>query len=115
MSMPPTGYWVLVCNPRKWAFDKFALEQLPKNKSDTWGVRPSDAAGFVSGQLALVRVGVDNRNKSQLDGRARLSAGIYAVCEITSKHYMARGAEDKYWSSGSERTADWPTVMLCSR
>ncbi|MBI3701802.1 MAG: EVE domain-containing protein [Afipia sp.] len=112
MPMSPTGYWILVCNPRKWAFDKFVINQLPKKNVDSWGVRPSDAPGFAPGQLALIRVGVDKRNKSQLEGRPRLEAGIYALCEISSKPYMARGAGDKYWSKGSGRKVDWPTVQL---
>src|ERR1700748_2099540 len=109
MSMPPTGYWILVCNPVKWAFDKFVLEHLSRSETDAWGVRPSDALGFAPGQLALVRVGNDMRSKFQLEGRPRLVAGIYALCEVTSKPFFSRGAGAAFGFPGSEQRVVGPT------
>jgi len=102
-------YWVLVCNPAKWAIDKF-LASAPA--SDTWGVRPYDAPKFGVGQLAIVRVGVDRRSAADRKGRAPLVPGIYAVCEIESSSFAGTGANDQYWAKDSGREPGWPTVRI---
>ena len=58
LSPDSDRYWVLVCNPKKWAIDRFLADGI---REDTWGIRPSDAQFFAPGQLAIIRVGVDNR------------------------------------------------------
>ncbi|ESX49435.1 hypothetical protein NLY43_25500 [Mesorhizobium sp. C416B] len=68
-------YWVLVCNPAKWAIDRFFESGITY---DTWGVRPSDQHSFAPGQLGIVRVGVDRRSTAERDGRPPLEPGIYA-------------------------------------
>ncbi|PBB35914.1 EVE domain-containing protein [Mesorhizobium sp. WSM3882] len=100
-------YWVLVCNPAKWAIDKF-LESGAT--ADTWGVRPSDASKFGAGQLAIVRVGVDRRNGAERDGREPLEPGIYAVCEIEGPSFAGTGANSAYWAADAGRDPGWPTV-----
>jgi predicted HNH restriction endonuclease len=106
-SQPP--YWVFICNPKKWAIDRFLHDRIER---DTWGVRKADQHKFAPGQLALVRVGVDRRSKRQLGGNAPLKSGIYALCEIESECFPAKGAGDKYWATGAERAAGWPTVRV---
>jgi hypothetical protein len=71
-----SGYWMFVCNPKKWAIDRFFEAGIDK---DTWGVRLSDAENFKPGHLALIRVGVDRRSKSERQDRPPLVAGIYAL------------------------------------
>ena len=101
--------WVFVCNPRKWAIDRFLQEGRER---DTWGIRPSDAERFAPGQLGIVRVGVDRRSLKELDGATRLEAGIYALCEVESAAFLATGASDEFWSEGAEREPGWPTVRI---
>lgn len=60
-------YWVFVCNPKKWAIDRFFDRQI---EHDSWGVRPSDRGRFAPGQLGIVRVGVDRRSVAELRGKA---------------------------------------------
>lgn len=48
-----TGYWILVCNPRKWAVDRFLQSGRTR---DRWGVRPSDARHFQVGHHAAPTV-----------------------------------------------------------
>ena len=100
-------YWVLVCNPRKWAIDRFIENGAP---DDTWGVRRSDASKFGAGQLAIVRVGIDHRNRAELADHKRLEAGIYAVCEIMGPSFAGEGANDAYWAADEGRSPGWPTV-----
>ncbi len=97
---PSEGYWIFVCNPARWAIDRFLAAGIER---DTWGIRPSDQHRFAPGQLAIVRVGVDQRSAAQREGGARLEAGIYAVCEVESTAYPGTGANDRYWVDGEGR------------
>jgi predicted RNA-binding protein with PUA-like domain len=102
-------YWVFVCNPQKWAIDRFLDRGIER---DTWGVRPSDQARFAPGQLGIVRVGVDRRSAKHRKGKPKLKSGIYALCEVESKAYPGTGAHDEFWASGAGRNPGWPTVDI---
>ncbi len=110
--LPEAGaapYWVFVCNPKRWAIDRF-LEQ--GEDRDTWGVRPSDRTRFAPGQLGVVRVGVDRRTSAEREGRPALEAGIYALVEIESEAFEGSGASDAFWAEGGGRGSGWPTVKV---
>lgn len=102
-------FWVLVCNPQKWAIDAFLARGI---EVDSWGVRPSDKDRFKPGQLAIIRVGQDRRSKAEREGRPPLEPGIYALCQVLTEPYPATGASDEFWSPGSEREPGWPTVGI---
>ncbi len=102
-------YWVFVCNPKKWAIDKFIKQGA---EHDAWGIRPSDRAKFAPGQLGIVRVGVDRRSIAERDGNEPLKPGIYALCEIESEAFAGTGANDGFWADGAERAPGWPTVKI---
>ena len=103
------SYWVFVCNPKKWAIDRFLDRSI---EFDSWGVRESDATKFAPGQLAIVRVGVDRRNNDERRGKPPLDAGIYAICEVTSTAYPATGASDEFWYEGEAPEHSRPTVNI---
>lgn len=102
-------YWVFVCNPKKWAIDRFLDRRV---EHDTWGIRPSDRARFAPGQLGIIRVGVDRRSVEERNGNPPLDAGIYAVCEIESEAFAGTGASDEFWAPGEAREPGWPTVTI---
>lgn len=102
-------YWVFVCNPAKWAIDKFLAGGIDV---DTWGVRPSDAENFAPGQLGIVRVGVDRRSLADREGRPPLEPGIYALCEVESTVFPGTGANPSFWADGEGREPGWPTVRV---
>ncbi|WP_050991072.1 EVE domain-containing protein [Bradyrhizobium genomosp. I (2014)] len=102
-------YWVFVCNPKKWAIDKFLTQNIER---DTWGIRPSDRERFAPGQLAIIRVGVDQRSAAERDGNPPLEAGIYALCEVESAAFDGTGASSEFWAAGAERVPGWPTVNI---
>lgn len=106
----PDGYWVLVCNPRKWAIDRFL--ETDAGRRNTWGIRPSDSSHFAPGQLAVIRVGVDQRSNAERQGRPKLEAGIYALCEVESRAYPGTGANDAFWASDAARDPGWPTIGI---
>jgi predicted HNH restriction endonuclease len=102
-------YWVFVCNPKKWAIDRFLDRNI---EHDTWGVRSADRDRFAPGQLGIIRVGVDRRTENELNGSPPLEAGIYALCEVESKVFDGTGAGDEFWSDGEGREPGWPTVKI---
>jgi predicted HNH restriction endonuclease len=102
-------YWVFVCNPKKWAIDKFLAQNIER---DTWGVRPSDRERFAPGQLGIVRVGIDQRSAAERDGNPPLEAGIYALCEVESTAFDGTGASSEFWAPGAKRAPGWPTVNV---
>lgn len=108
VAAAPT-YWVFVCNPKKWAIDKFLAQNVER---DTWGIRPSDRERFAPGQLGIVRVGVDQRSAGERDGKPPLEAGIYALCEVESAAFDGTGARSEFWAPGAERAPGWPTVNI---
>lgn len=102
-------FWVFVCNPKKWAIDEFMARGI---EVDSWGIRPSDRSKFAPGQLGIIRVGMDGRSTVALNGRPRLQAGIYAICQVLTEAYESTGASDDFWAPGSERETAWPTVGI---
>lgn len=104
-----TPYWVFVCNPKKWAIDRFLEQRIER---DTWGIRPSDRGRFAPGQLGIVRVGIDQRTIAERGGKPALEAGIYALCEVESEAFDGTGASSEFWAPGAERAPGWPTVNI---
>jgi hypothetical protein len=102
-------YWVFVCNPKKWAIDKFFDRSA---EHDTWGVRPSDRERFGPGQLGIIRVGVDRRSIADRNGKPPLEPGVYALVEVESEAFAGTGAGDEFWAPGEGREPGWPTVKL---
>ena len=108
-SIAEEPYWVFVCNPKKWAIDRF-LQNRPEH--GTWGVRPSDRLRFAPGQLGVIRVGGDRRTAAERNGNPPLEPGIYAFCEVESETFDGTGASDEFWAPGQAREPGWPTVTL---
>ena len=102
-------YWVFVCNPRKWAIDRFLENGIER---DSWGVRKHDRHRFAPGQLAVVRVGVDRRSAKERRGKPRLEPGIYAICEVESTAFPSTGASDQFWLPGEQPRVGKPTVKI---
>jgi predicted RNA-binding protein with PUA-like domain len=102
-------YWVFVCNPAKWAIDRFLADGIAE---DSWGIRPSDQGRFAFGQLGIVRVGVDKRSAAMRGGKPKLESGIYALCEVESAAFPGTGGTDSYWAPSEAREPGWPTVRI---
>ena len=102
-------YWVFVCNPKKWAIDRFLDRGIER---DSWGIRPSDRERFAPGQLGIIRVGLDQRSAEERGGKPPLESGIYALCEVESAAFEGKGASDEFWADGKNREPGWPTVQI---
>jgi hypothetical protein len=79
-----TGYWTFFCNPKYWAVDEFLFNIKPNFKSE-YRITTWQRNYFEKGQLGVIRVGTDGRNKTQLNGGKKLSKGVYAIVEIIGK------------------------------
>jgi len=108
-SSSETPDWVFVCNPKRWAIDRFLDRRI---EHDIWGVRRADRDRFAPGQLGIVRVGVDRRTIAERNRAPPLEPGIYALCEVESAAFAATGASDEFWAPGEAREPGWPTVKL---
>ena len=94
--IPATGYWMLMCNPAKFALDRFLTDH--NTPEDIVPVSETRKDQFRPGQLGIIRVGADRRTHAQLKGQPRLVPGIYAIIEVLSeaKSRHAR-LSDQYW------------------
>lgn len=109
MTTQITGYWTFFCNPAKWEIDMFLATNT---EYDSYQVADWQKSYFQPGQLGLIRVGLDNRTKEQLNGRAKLEAGIYAVVEIISSAKLREKKPDKYWREWTDKELKKPIVEI---
>ena len=93
MKAEVTGYWTFFCNPVIWEIDLFLATEKQK---DTFQVNEWYRDYVKPGQLGIIRVGIDNRNKKQLRDRQKLSPGIYAIVEIIGMPTMSKDVSNYY-------------------
>lgn len=77
-----TGFWTFFCNPKYWAVDEYLRTHRVRAKSE-YRITTWQKDFFEKGQLGVIRVGIDSRNLTELNGRPRLERGVYAVVEVT--------------------------------
>jgi hypothetical protein len=90
-----TGYWTFFCNPKYWAVDEFLLKIKPNFKSE-YRIASWQKDFFEKGQLGVIRVGTDGRNKAQLNGRKKLDKGVYAIVEIIGSPFQQGKSESDF-------------------
>jgi hypothetical protein len=93
MTTDVTGYWTFFCAPKTWAIDDFLSTNI---EYDTYRVNDWYKDFVKPGQLAVIRVGIDKRNKEQLGGKEKLTSGIYAIVEILDTPKMSTEVSDFY-------------------
>ena len=93
MATEVTGYWTFFCNPAKWEIDKFLATNT---EYDTYQVNDWFTDSVKPGQLGVIRVGIDKRNREQLPGRQKLKSGIYAIVEVIDIPKISREVSDFY-------------------
>ncbi|HDR4695882.1 EVE domain-containing protein [Bacillus cereus] len=100
VKVQPTGFWTFFCNPQKWAIDDF----LASNKvEDTFSITRWQKDWFKEGQLGVIRVGHDNRNKAQLNGKSKLKRGIYAVVEVIGEPIYSSEGDEHYYEKSNKK------------
>jgi len=68
-----TGYWTFFCAPKTWAIDGFLATN---NEYNTYRVNKTYKDLVKPGQIAVIRVGIDNRNKEELGGKKKLTSPL---------------------------------------
>jgi hypothetical protein len=109
MKTAITGYWTFFCNPAKWEIDKFLSTNI---QDDGYQVTDWQKDYFQTGQLGIIRVGIDQRNKKQRGKYPMLHPGIYAIVEILSKAIKRDGEPDKYWINWTPKELEKPFVRI---
>lgn len=96
MTTEITNYWTFFCSPKKWEIDKFLSTNV---EYDLYRVNDWYKNDVKPGQLAVIKVGLDKRNKTELQGRKKLNAGIYAVVEILDIPKLSKEVSEFYIDS----------------
>jgi len=104
-----TGYWTFFCNPARWQIDKFLSSG---HQDDAYQITKWQQEEFAPGQLGVIRVGVDHRNRQQLEGRPKLHPGIYGIVEVRSFAEKRVDAPDEFWLDWSPDIQEKPIVQL---
>ncbi|WP_033957859.1 EVE domain-containing protein [Psychroserpens jangbogonensis] len=104
-----TGYWMLICNPKTWQIDEF-LET--KEVFKTWKITSWQKKHFKPKQLGFMRVGLDKRNLTELDGKPRLESGIYAIVEILSEASQMPEIDSAFWLNPKKVEIEKPRVKI---
>lgn len=108
-KVEPTGFWTFFCNPKKWAIDDF----LASNKvEDTFSITSWQKDWFKQGQIGVIRVGRDYRNKEQLNGKEKLKRGIYAVVEITGQPIFSSDRDEYYYEENNQENYRVPVRYI---
>ena len=108
-KVEPTGFWTFFCNPKKWAIDDF----LASNKvEDTFSITNWQKEWFKEGQLGVIRVGHDYRNKEQLNGKTKLKRGIYAVVEVTGEPIYSSERDEHYYEESDRENYRVPVRYI---
>lgn len=100
-----TGYWMFICNPKIWAIDEFLTTSFTQNSK--FKITDHHKDYVRPGNLGVIRVGTDGRNKSQRNGRPRLQPGVYAIVQILSEPQRRGELEEAHlWSSNEIDRSD---------
>jgi hypothetical protein len=103
-------YWTFMNNPARWQSDLFLasggteFQYLISNNWNQYYISP--------GQLGVIRVGVDRRNRTFLNGRQKLMAGVYAIVEVISFPYQRETIDPEFWLGDREHILGEASVRL---
>lgn len=95
--MEYNGYWIFLNNPRKWDVQKCLEDHLKNSFNLKWKIKESQSKYFKIGQLGILRVGTDQRNKNELDGRKKLNSGVYAIVQVVNNPKKDINNNSKYF------------------
>lgn len=90
----PTDYWTFFCNPRIWEIDRH-LSSNPKEGN--YRISPYQKSWFEVGQLGVIRVGVDNRNRKELGDKPKVKPGVYAIIEVISEPFIGLSDHPEFY------------------
>lgn len=91
------GYWTFFNNPAKWDIKSFLDKNSKKKMKLQWKIAKTQVKYFEIGQLGVIRVGIDSRNKKDLNGKNKLQSGIYALVRVIKKPEFIEINDENYF------------------
>ncbi len=89
-KVQPTGYWTFFVNPKE--FDVTSME-----KYFYYLLTEGHERDVKEDQLGVLRVGIDQRNRNDRQGREKLRSGVYALIKICGKPEQCTKNGRKRW------------------
>ncbi|MBM7702100.1 hypothetical protein [Metabacillus iocasae] len=94
-----TGFWTFFCNPKKWAINDFLASNKVEN---TFSITSWQKGWFQKGQLGVIRVGYNYRNKEQISGKQKLKRKIYAVVEVIDESIYSSDSDEHFYEESNQ-------------
>lgn len=88
--------WTFSANPKYWKVDCF-LNSDKVNNEIYYSINKNHRNLFKIGDKGIIRVGKDNRNKTELKGKQKLCSGVYAIVEVVSNPEFRKDPSDEFY------------------
>lgn len=90
--------WTFFLNPKYWYIDDFLKSDKAGNEI-YYSINKDHRDRFKIGDRGVIRVGVDSRNKSELNGKEKMKSGIYAIVKVMSIPEFIEDDESEFYAS----------------
>lgn len=97
--------WTFFSNPKYWYVDDF----LKSNKVDSeiyYSINKDHRNRFKIGDRGVIRVGIDSRTKSNLNGREKMQPGVYAIVKVTSLPEFIKDSDSEFYPNKDDINKD---------
>lgn len=93
--------WIFFSNPKYWYLDDF-LNSDEVNNDIYYSISKEHRYNFKIGDLGVIRVGIDTRNKTQLCGKEKMKSGIYAIVKVMSEAEFIKDNNSEFYANKDE-------------
>ena len=93
--------WTFFENPKYWYIDDF-LNSDKVNSEIYYSINKDHRDRFKIGDRGIIRVRKDSRNKSELNGKERMKAGVYAIVKVTSLPEFTKENDSEFYANKEE-------------
>ncbi len=97
--------WTFFSNPKYWYVDDFLKSDKVKGEI-YYSINKDHRDRFRIGDIGVIRVGIDYRNKSELDGREKLKSGIYAIVKVMSLPEFIKDNDSEFYANKDDINKD---------
>lgn len=90
--------WTFFANPKYWYVDDF----LNSKKSDSeiyYSINTHHKDRFKIGDIGVIRVGKDSRNKSQLGSKEKMNSGVYDIVKVLSTPELVKDNDSEFYAN----------------
>lgn len=98
MNNKENGVWTFFLNPKYWYVDDF-LNSDKVYSEFYYSINKDHKDKFKIGDRGIIRVGVDSRNKAELDGKEKLNSGIYAIVKVMSTPEFLKDNDSDFYAN----------------